>query len=178
MSRTLKRLAQEKASYPLWLLAFTAVVHWYSLDSLILSSCYWWYIGYTVQNQSLVVISRTGIYIHWANWDQWGRVFITNPLISHLSHSCEFFSLSSLLHDCLHQSVPRSFWCLVSGREPARGEVETLTGHLNYPASGLDCQALATTKVHSLVVTNKVCWFVLHQFVLQSQVPPVRSRSW
>ena len=46
MSRTLKRLAQEKARIQLRLFAFTAVDHWYSLDLLLLSSCYWWYIGY------------------------------------------------------------------------------------------------------------------------------------
>ena len=46
MLRTLKRLAQEKARIQLRLFAFTAVDHWYSLDLLLLSSCYWWYIGY------------------------------------------------------------------------------------------------------------------------------------
>ena len=57
MSRTLKRLAQEKARIRLRLFAFTAVDHWYSLDLLILSSCYWWYIGYILFKTKILWLS-------------------------------------------------------------------------------------------------------------------------
>ena len=57
MSRTLKRLAQEKARIQLRLFASTAVDHWYSLDLLLLSSCYWWYIGYILFKTKILWLS-------------------------------------------------------------------------------------------------------------------------
>ena len=57
MSRTLKRLAQEKARIQLRLFASTAVDHWYSLDLLLLSSCYWWYIGYILFKTKILYIT-------------------------------------------------------------------------------------------------------------------------
>ena len=120
MSRTLKRLAQEKARIQLRLFAFTAVDHWYSLDLLLLSSCYWWYIGYILFKTKILWLSAVLVstYCELTEIIEVGSTYRTPRYSYYPSHTCDPFASRACSNKILC-FCPRNPSCPAERREVA-----------------------------------------------------------
>ena len=120
MLRTLKRLAQEKARIQLRLFASTAVDHWYSLDLLLLSSCYWWYIGYILFKTKILWLSAVLVstYCELTEIIEVGSTHRTPHYSYYLSHTYDPFASRTCSNKILY-FCPRNPSCPAERREVA-----------------------------------------------------------